>query len=116
MSRKHKFKKPIKLPNCFSAISKQVFSKITGTVYMVPRNPSGDSSRSKLNVGLNLKFNMKNMETPGYTKKVDNNWLYSEKTVKVVRKYMESYPKLFEYLSRNEGTDVIKEDVFPEDT
>uniref|UniRef100_A0A8C9LER9 5'-3' exoribonuclease 1 n=1 Tax=Pavo cristatus TaxID=9049 RepID=A0A8C9LER9_PAVCR len=36
--------------------------------------PHGDH---KANVGLNLKFNKKNEEVPGYTKKVGNEWMYS---------------------------------------
>lgn len=76
---------------------------------------SEERSSQKFNVGLNLKFNVKNQETPGYTRKVNNNWLYSEKTVNLIREYMEFCPKIFEILSYNEKADNIAlEILFPE--
>lgn len=69
----------------------------------------------RMNVGLNLKFNLKNQETPGYTKKVNNIWMYSEKTVNLIKEYMEYCPKIFEYLQYNQKSDnIILEDIFPE--
>ena len=39
---------------------------------------------NKFDIGLNLKFNVRNQEVRGYTRKQDGNWLYSMKTVKLV--------------------------------
>lgn len=92
-----------------------MFSRITGTVFLVSRRQACDDRPSqKFNVGLNLKFNVKNQETPGFTKKVNNNWLYSEKTVNLIREYMEFCPKIFEYLNYHQKADnIILEDLFP---
>lgn len=43
----------------------------------------------KMNVGLNLKFNKKNEEVPGYTKKVGNEWLYSSAVEQILSEYLE---------------------------
>lgn len=49
-------------------------------------SPHGDH---KANVGLNLKFNKKNEEVPGYTKKVGNEWMYSSATEQLLAEYIE---------------------------
>lgn len=49
----------------------------------------------KVNVGLNLKFNKKNEEVPGFTKKVENQWLYSKKALDAVSQYVKRYLKNF---------------------
>lgn len=68
----------------------------------------------RVNVGLNLKFNVKNKETPGYTMKVNNTWLYSEKTINLIKEYMAFCPAIFEYLNFHQKADtVILEDLFP---
>jgi 5'-3' exoribonuclease 1 len=40
-------------------------------------------------VGLNLKFNKKNEEVPGYTKKVGNEWMYSSAAEQLLAEYIE---------------------------
>lgn len=76
---------------------------------------SEEKPSHKVNIGLNLKFNLKNQETPGFTKKVNNNWMYSEKTVNLIKDYIEFCPKIFEYLQYNQRADnIILEDIFPE--
>lgn len=49
-------------------------------------SPHGDH---KANVGLNLKFNKKNEEVPGYTKKVGNEWMYSSAVEQLLAEYLE---------------------------
>lgn len=92
-----------------------MFSKITGVVLVGSKNDQWDSQANKVNVGLNLKFNRKNEEIPGYTRKIGGNWLYSDNAVQLVKDYMQLCPRLFEYLSCCPNADVLfKEDVFPE--
>lgn len=68
----------------------------------------------KINIGLNLKFNKKREEVPGYTQYDGVNWLYSSKTVALVHAFMDKFPSLFEYLQNSGGNDVFfEEDVFP---
>ncbi|MGH0136330.1 UNVERIFIED_CONTAM: hypothetical protein FKN15_036028 [Acipenser sinensis] len=47
------------------------------------------------NVGLNLKFNKKNEEVPGYTKKSGNEWLYSVAVEELLAEYVESHDDVF---------------------
>ena len=49
-------------------------------------SPHGDH---KANVGMNLKFNKKNEEVPGYTKKVGNEWMYSSAAEQLLAEYLE---------------------------
>jgi archaellum biogenesis protein FlaJ (TadC family) len=40
-------------------------------------------------------------------------WQYSNKAVDLVRKYMQEFPELFEYLAKHTGNDVFYEsDIF----
>ncbi|XP_049866314.1 5'-3' exoribonuclease 1 isoform X2 [Pectinophora gossypiella] len=99
-------------------ISAQMLSRITGTVFVVcgERNDLPTEGQQKLNVGLNLKFNKKNQEVSGYTRrcKVSNSWLYSERCINVVREYAGKFPELFDKLVRQAGNDVFFEgDLWP---
>lgn len=94
-------------------LSKLVFSRITGVVLIGSKN---DPEGKKTNIGLNLKFTRKHEEIPGYTRKINDNWLYSDKAVQLVKQYGELCPRLFEYLTLGEHfDDLFKEDVFPTD-
>ncbi|KAK2584112.1 hypothetical protein KPH14_006553 [Odynerus spinipes] len=86
-------------------ISSHLLSRITGTIYIMPHN-----SQEIINVGLNLKFNKKNEEIPGYTKKENGQWLYSIKAVDLIRAYMAKCPNLFERLAQNITNNVFNED------
>ncbi|MEE6500650.1 hypothetical protein FKM82_003869 [Ascaphus truei] len=85
-------------------------SRVTGCIFIgrgAKRNPHGEQ---KANVGLNLKFNKKNEEVPGYTKKVGTEWTYSSAVEQVLGEYIERYPELFTYISKNSQDDVFYED------
>ncbi|KAF7403530.1 hypothetical protein HZH68_006324 [Vespula germanica] len=86
-------------------ISSHLLSRITGTIYIMQNNIN-----EIINVGLNLKFNKKNEEIPGYTKKENGQWLYSTKAVDLIRDYMAKCPSLFERLAQNITNDVFNED------
>lgn len=53
-----------------------------------PRSPHGEH---KVNVGLNLKFNKKNEEVAGYTKRTDKEWLYSIAVQELLAEYLERF-------------------------
>jgi len=61
-------------------------------------------------VGLNLKFNKKNEEVPGYTKKVGSEWMYSSAAEQLLAEYLERAPELFSYIAKNSQDDVFYED------
>ncbi|XP_022244143.1 5'-3' exoribonuclease 1-like, partial [Limulus polyphemus] len=96
-------------------ISSHMLSRMTGTVF-VQTNSLESMSANKTNVGLNLKFNKKNEEIPGYSRKIDNIWFYSEKAVEVMKEYIEKFPILFERIVSYIQQDVIHvDDLFPEE-
>lgn len=49
-------------------------------------SPCGEQ---KANVGLNLKFNKKNEEVPGYTKRTEKEWLYSAGVEELLAEYLD---------------------------
>ncbi|XP_014226840.1 5'-3' exoribonuclease 1 isoform X1 [Trichogramma pretiosum] len=108
--------KPKYMPGNIAAqrlgISSHLLSRITGCIFVV----SCDAAEpGRTNLGLNLKFNKKNEEVIGFTKK-DNNgaWLYSAKTVSFLDEYMGNFPELVEQIDKNlVSSDVFqKEDLF----
>ncbi|KAL0200376.1 hypothetical protein M9458_003563, partial [Cirrhinus mrigala] len=64
----------------------------------------------KVNVGLNLKFNKKNEEVPGYTKRTEKEWLYSAAVEELLAEYLERFSELFDFVARNSHDDVFYED------
>lgn len=98
------------------AITSHLLSRITGCIFAVPgvKGNSLPKNSSKMNIGLNLKLNKRNEEIPGYTKKVEGQWLYTQKSINLVRDYMQFCPELFTYLSTHLGNDIFYEsELFP---
>ncbi|XP_076300031.1 5'-3' exoribonuclease pacman isoform X2 [Lasioglossum baleicum] len=93
-------------------ISSHMFSRVTGTIYVKPNFEDMSQKEIKHNIGLNLKFNKKNEEIVGYTRKLNGQWLYSTKVVKLTRDYMTKYPDLFERLSQNIGNVIPEKELF----
>ncbi|KAM6160482.1 5'-3' exoribonuclease 1 isoform 6-T6 [Erethizon dorsatum] len=91
-------------------VSGYLVSRFTGSIFIgrgSRRNPHGDH---KANVGLNLKFNKKNEEVPGYTKKVGSEWMYSSAAEQLLAEYLERAPELFSYIAKNSQEDMFYED------
>uniref|UniRef100_A0A8U8C623 5'-3' exoribonuclease 1 n=1 Tax=Geospiza parvula TaxID=87175 RepID=A0A8U8C623_GEOPR len=91
-------------------VSGYLVSRFTGSIFIgrgSKKNPHGDH---KANVGLNLKFNKKNEEVPGYTKKVGNEWMYSSAVEQLLAEYLERVPELFNYVAKNSQEDICYED------
>uniref|UniRef100_A0A8C2UR65 5'-3' exoribonuclease 1 n=1 Tax=Chinchilla lanigera TaxID=34839 RepID=A0A8C2UR65_CHILA len=91
-------------------VSGYLVSRFTGSIFIgrgSRRNPHGDH---RANVGLNLKFNKKNEEVPGYTKKVGSEWMYSSAAEQLLAEYLERAPELFSYIAKNSQEDVFYED------
>lgn len=97
-------------------ISGYLVSRFTGSIFVgrgSKRNPHGEF---KANVGLNLKFNKKNEEVPGYTKKVGTEWLYSSAVELLLGEYLERFSELFRYVAKNSQDDVFYEDdIWPDE-
>ncbi|KAK3912768.1 5'-3' exoribonuclease 1 [Frankliniella fusca] len=96
-------------------IGSHTLSRITGTVFLIVGNKQADNP-SKINIGLNLKFNKKNEEVPGFTKKENNIWLYSRKAIAVLKEYVEKFPEVFELLSKQTSNDMYDDkDIYPDE-
>ncbi|CAH1131010.1 unnamed protein product [Ceutorhynchus assimilis] len=86
-----------------------LYSRITGSIFV--ETPDGEGGFKNVNVGLNLKFNKRNQETPGYTKRIDTTWYYTDKCTQLVREYSENFGQLFKYCAEQGGNDNIKVEV-----
>lgn len=82
-----------------------MFSRITGSIFV--KVPGVEGTSKNFNIGFDLKMNKKNLETPGYTKKIGTVWYYSDKAVDLVRSYCENFPEVFEYLASDSNFDDI---------
>ncbi|KAM4693486.1 5'-3' exoribonuclease 1 isoform 2-T2 [Discoglossus pictus] len=85
-------------------------SRFTGSIFIGRGSKRNQHGEQKANIGLNLKFNKKNEEVPGYTKKVGTEWMYSSAVEQLLGEYIERYPELFSYISKNSQEDVFYED------
>ncbi|XP_031415330.1 5'-3' exoribonuclease 1 isoform X2 [Clupea harengus] len=91
-------------------ITSYLVSRFSGSIFIgrgSKRNPHGEQ---KSNAGLNLKFNKKNEEVPGYTKRTEKEWLYSSAVEELLAEYLERFSEVFDLVSRNSHDDVFYED------
>ncbi|XP_028987929.1 5'-3' exoribonuclease 1 isoform X2 [Betta splendens] len=91
-------------------ITSYLVSRFSGSIFIgrgSKRNPCGEQ---KANVGLNLKFNKKNEEVPGYTKRTEKEWLYSGAVEELLAEYLDRFSEVFDSVSRNSHDDVFYED------
>ncbi|XP_060690490.1 5'-3' exoribonuclease 1 isoform X1 [Hemiscyllium ocellatum] len=85
-------------------------SRLTGSLFIGRGSKQNPLGEQKINVGLNLKFNKKNEEVPGYTKKVGNEWQYSSAVEEILNEYLERFPELISYIANNSQEDLYYED------
>ncbi|XP_040911362.1 5'-3' exoribonuclease 1 isoform X2 [Toxotes jaculatrix] len=91
-------------------ITSYLVSRFSGSIFIgrgSKKNPCGEQ---KANVGLNLKFNKKNEEVPGYTKRTEKEWLYSAAVEELLAEYLDRFSEVFDLVSRNSHDDVFYED------
>ncbi|XP_035984960.1 5'-3' exoribonuclease 1 [Fundulus heteroclitus] len=92
------------------SISSYLVSRFSGSIFIgrgSKKNPCGEQ---KANVGLNLKFNKKNEEVPGYTKRTEKEWLYSAAVEELLAEYLDRFSEVFDAVSRCSHDDVFYED------
>uniref|UniRef100_A0A3B4U7B4 5'-3' exoribonuclease 1 n=1 Tax=Seriola dumerili TaxID=41447 RepID=A0A3B4U7B4_SERDU len=91
-------------------ITSYLVSRFSGSIFIgrgSKKNPCGEQ---RANVGLNLKFNKKNEEVPGYTKRTEKEWLYSAAVEELLAEYLDRFSEVFDSVSRNSHDDVFYED------
>ncbi|XP_068604868.1 5'-3' exoribonuclease 1 [Brachionichthys hirsutus] len=91
-------------------ITSYLVSRLSGSIFIgrgSKKNPCGEQ---RANIGLNLKFNKKNEEVPGYTKRTEKEWLYSVAVEEVLAEYLERFSEVFTTVSKNSHDDVFYED------
>ncbi|XP_047224716.1 5'-3' exoribonuclease 1 isoform X2 [Girardinichthys multiradiatus] len=91
-------------------ISSYLVSRFSGSIFIgrgSKKNPCGEQ---RANVGLNLKFNKKNEEVPGYTRRTEKEWLYSAAVEELLAEYLDRFSDVFDAVSRNSHDDVFYED------
>lgn len=91
-------------------ITSYLVSRFSGSIFIgrgSKKNPCGEQ---RANVGLNLKFNKKNEEVPGYTKRTEKEWLYSVAVEELLSEYLDRFSEVFTSVSRNSHDDVFYED------
>ncbi|XP_051556406.1 5'-3' exoribonuclease 1-like isoform X2 [Myxocyprinus asiaticus] len=91
-------------------ITSYLVSRFSGSIFIgrgSKKNPHGEQ---KVNVGLNLKFNKKNEEVPGYTKRTEKEWLYSAAVEELLSEYLERFSEVFDFVARNSHDDFLYED------
>uniref|UniRef100_A0AAX7TSR9 5'-3' exoribonuclease 1 n=1 Tax=Astatotilapia calliptera TaxID=8154 RepID=A0AAX7TSR9_ASTCA len=91
-------------------ITGYLVSRFSGSIFIgrgSKKNPCGEQ---RANVGLNLKFNKKNEEVPGYTKRTEKEWLYSAAVEELLAEYLDRFSEVFNNVARNSHDDVFYED------
>ncbi|XP_076018261.1 5'-3' exoribonuclease 1 [Genypterus blacodes] len=91
-------------------VTSYLVSRFSGSIFIgrgSKKNPGGEQ---RANVGLNLKFNKKNEEVPGYTKKTEKEWLYSAAVADLLAEYLDRFSEVFDLVARNNHDDVFYED------
>ncbi|XP_077392557.1 5'-3' exoribonuclease 1 [Festucalex cinctus] len=91
-------------------ISSYLVSRFSGSIFIGRGSKNNPCGEQKANVGLNLKFNKKNEEVPGYTKRTEKEWLYSVAVEELLAEYLERFSEVFDTVSRNNHDDVFYED------
>ena len=70
---------------------------------------------TRINLGLNLKFEAKKLKVLGYSRRGSNGWEFSEKAIQLIQQYMVKFPEFIAVLQQNPQGDVYNAtDFYPE--
>ena len=90
-------------------LSPLVLSKITSAFQVV-------LEEGKVNLGLNLKFEAKQLKVLGYSRRGNSGWEFSEKAIQLLRQYMIKFPNFIAAIQRNpQGNVYSASEIFPEE-
>ncbi|MCJ1398974.1 hypothetical protein MMC11_002176 [Xylographa trunciseda] len=86
-----------------------VLSKITSSFQVTTES-------SKVNLGLNLKFEAKKLKVLGYSRRGTNGWEFSNKAIQLLQEYMVKFPEFIAAIQRNpQGNIYSATDFYPEE-
>jgi 5'-3' exoribonuclease 1 len=90
-------------------IGGHVVARLTGTVFVT-------SGNAKINIGLGLRYNSRGLEVPGFSRKVDEVWLFSNEVADILNEYNDKFPEVIQNLScaGNKDAYAVK-DLFPDE-
>lgn len=71
-------------------------AKITSSVIIHHRD-------SKVNIGLNLKFEAKSQKVLGYTRKGESGWEFSDKAISLIQEYRAKFPEVIDAFDGRKG-------------
>ncbi len=85
-----------------------VISKITASLYLL----SDVSGADKINIGLNIKFEARQLKVIGYSRRTDHSgWEYSQTAVELLQEYNQLFPEVFQRIGKSQeffsATDVF---------
>ncbi|KAI5799181.1 putative exonuclease Kem1 [Peziza echinospora] len=84
-----------------------VLSKITSSFSVM-------INEERANLGLNLKFEAKKLKVLGYSRKRNNGWEFSAKTINLLKEYIKKFPEFFDALQKNPHGDIYRDtDFYP---
>lgn len=70
---------------------------------------------SRINLGLNLKFEAKKLKVLGYSRRGSTGWEFSEKAIQLIRQYMMKFPDFIAGIQRNSQSNIYNStDFYPE--
>ena len=86
-----------------------VLSKITSAFQVIVED-------SKVNVGLNLKFEAKGLKVLGYSRKAASGWEFSQKAIQLLQQYSVKFPEFIAGIQRNpQSREYVATDFYPKD-
>lgn len=59
-----------------------------------------------------MKFTQKNQEIPGYTRKMNTSWMYSQKAVRLVEEYLDKFPEIIYHLAQGQNNDLVADQIY----
>ncbi|OLL25405.1 5'-3' exoribonuclease 1 [Neolecta irregularis DAH-3] len=71
-------------------------------------------NETRVNLGLNLKFEARRMKVLGYSRKSNNGWEFSTKAIELLQEYKKRFPEFVSGIDKTSRSDMFKaEDLYP---
>lgn len=91
--------------------SNYTVSRITSSMLL---SMDGTMEGNKMNVGLGIKFDARELKVSGYTRKNEQGWQYSHKAVELIQDYKRSFPQMFAFIDQHKNDVYSAAEIFGE--